>query len=135
GTGAPSHPAVGRDDNSNDLLISYGRVSSGGDYDLYARMTDDSFAASTIVFTDVTANWSTRYSDVACVRGANRWIIVMQRDFTGNTGSWIRSHTHATGDTTLSTAYPALAGSSGNTLSVPEVGGTAAFTVGDHAFV
>src|SRR5690606_19348491 len=98
GSATPSAPSVGRDDTANDLLFSYGRQSSGGDYDLYARLTDDTLGGTTVVYSDVTASWSTRYSDVAFVGGPDRWIIVMQRDFGGTTGSWIRYHLHDSGD-------------------------------------
>lgn len=130
-----SSPEIARDDTANDLMVAYGRATSASDYDAYARLTNDDFSATQIVWSDVTASWSTRYMDAAFVGGADRWIIVLQRDFSGTTGSWLRYHVRDSGDLVASTAYDTLAGSSGNTLSFPKVGGTDAFSTGDNALV
>jgi hypothetical protein len=130
-----SFPDVARDDAGNQLMTVYGRLNSGGDYDAFARITADDFTGTTLVWTDVTASWSTRRCDVAFVGGAGRWIVVIQRDFPSPTGSWIRYHTRASGDLVASSTYTALAGSSGNTLSAPDVGGTDAFSSGNNALV
>ncbi|MBI5852156.1 MAG: hypothetical protein HZB39_14170 [Planctomycetes bacterium] len=130
-----SRPDVARDDAANQLLTVYGRLNAGGDYDAYARITADDFTGSTLVWSDVTASWSTRNCDVAFVGGPDRWIIAIQRDFPAPTGSWLRFHTRASNDLVASTAYVPLAGSNGNTLSMPDVGGTDAFSAGDNALV
>lgn len=130
-----SNPDVARDDSANQLLVVYGRLNAGGDYDLFARLTDDNFGASTTVFNDLTASWSTRFGDVGFVGGPNRWVIAMQRDFPSTTGSWIRAHVHDSGDTTLLTSWVGVAGSTGNSLTVPDVGGTPAFSTGDNALI
>jgi hypothetical protein len=130
-----SRPDVARDDGSNQLMVVYGRLNAGGDYDLYARLTDSSFGATTIVYNDITASWSTRNGDVAFVGGADRWVIALQRDFPSTTGSWIRAHVHDSGDTTLSTTWISVAGSTGNSLTVPDVGGTAATSTGTNALI
>ena len=130
-----SFPDVARDDAGNQLMTVYGRLNSGGDYDAFARITADDFTGTTLVWTDVTASWSTRRCDVAFVGGAGRWIVVIQRDFPSPTGSWIRYHTRASGDLVASSTYTSLAGSTGNTLSAPDVGGTDAFSSGNNALV
>lgn len=47
----------------------------------------------------------------------------MQRDFPSSSDSWIRYHVRGSGDRNLSTSWSSLAGSTGNILSRPEVGG------------
>ena len=130
-----SRPDVARDDVADELLTVYGRMNADGDYDAYARITQDDFSGTQTVWNDITASWSTRNCDIAFVGGANRWIIVIQRDFPSPTGSWIRFHTRASGDHALSSDYSTLAGSSGNTLTFPEVGGTYAYSSGNDALV
>ncbi|MBI5852157.1 MAG: hypothetical protein HZB39_14175 [Planctomycetes bacterium] len=130
-----SFPDVARDDTANQLMTVYGRLNAGGDYDAFARITADDFSGTTTVWTDATASWSTRRCDVAFVGGPDRWIIVIQRDFPDPTGSWLRFHTRASADIVASTTWTSLAGSNGNLLTVPDVGGTDAFSTGDNALV
>ncbi len=133
GTSNLSAPNVARDDRYNHLLTTYGRRASAGDYDGYARITEDDFTLSKIVFADVTASWSTRNLDCASVAGASSWIVVMQRDFAGGVG--IRYHTHATLSTTLSTTFHSLIYKPGDSHTVPDVGGTNYPSSGDNALV
>ena len=128
-------PSIGRDDVANQLLTSYGRAVSASDTDLYAVITDDGISVRYRVFTDITASWGTSFSDVAFVGGPRRWIIVFQRNFSGTTGSWLRYHTRASGDRNLRTTYSPLAGSGGNRVTVPDVGGTDSYSIGNNALV
>ncbi|MGE0143686.1 MAG: hypothetical protein AB7I19_11195 [Planctomycetota bacterium] len=130
-----SQPDLARDDTANQLLVSYSRATSGSDYDAFARLFADDFSGTSIVWNDLTASWSTRLCDTAFVGGPDRWIIVVQRDFPSPTGSWIRFHTRASADAVLSSAWTALAGSNGNSLTNLDVGGTDAFSTGNNALV
>ncbi|MGE0145656.1 MAG: hypothetical protein AB7I19_20500 [Planctomycetota bacterium] len=66
--------SVSRDDGNNRLLFAYARFVSATDSDLYLRLTDDSLAAPSTVFSDLSNLRSTRRASVDYVRGASRWI-------------------------------------------------------------
>ncbi|MCC6782456.1 MAG: hypothetical protein IT457_06410 [Planctomycetes bacterium] len=128
-------PNVARDGYRNELMTVYTRVSAGTDHDAFAVLCADDFTGGTLVWTDLTANWSTRNCDLAFVGGASRWILVLQRDFPSPTGSALRFHTRASGDLVPSTSWTVLAGTNGNLLTAPDVGGTDAFSTGSNALV
>jgi hypothetical protein len=131
-----SVPDVARDDEANQLCTTYGRAVSAGDYDLWARITDDQFGNTNIVFTDITTSWSTRYGDVAFVSGANRWVIALEREFGAPSNrSAIRVHLHDSGDLTNLTTYISLPSPAGQHDTLPDVGGTAGFSTGNHALI
>jgi hypothetical protein len=59
--GLASYPAIGRDDESvtSNIMTFYARQFSASDFDGYARLTNNDFSNTTLVYTDVTTSWST----------------------------------------------------------------------------
>ncbi len=133
GIGTARNTDIARDDSANQLLTSYSRIVSASDFDGYARLTADDFTANSLIFTDITASWSTPVLTCAFVGGALEWIIALQRDFAGGIG--IRYHTHASADTQLRTTFHSLSYKPGDSNSAPDVGGTASLMAGNKALV
>ena len=134
--GLVSYPENGRDDEAvtaNNMTF-YARQFSASDFDGYGRLTDDDFSGTTLVFTDVTASWSTGRAGVCFVGGANRWALCLERNFT--TTIRTRVYTHDSAVTTLNsgtTSFHDPAG--GETNRYPAIGGVAGFFSGNSALV
>lgn len=138
GTGQPETVDIGRDDNatSMNILVAYTRSASATDDDLWGRLVNEDYSGTTQVFTDITTSWSTDWARCAYVGGSNKWVMVFRRHFPQTTVlSQIRCHVHASGDTTLSTAYGSMAPPSQQNDWRPDVGGVDAFAVGNNALV
>jgi hypothetical protein len=131
--GRPSYPDVVRNDESNQLYVTYSRSSSATDHDLHVRVTDDQFGGTWRIYSDVTASWSTRYSQVAYVGGSDRLAVAMARDF--GTSSQIRFYVHDQGNTTENSgALLYLVPPSGSHDDTPSIGGTFGGASGTGAF-
>ncbi len=115
---------VAHDPVANESLFVYTRAVSATDHDAYARVTDASFGGSTVVFTDITANWSTRHVSAAFVGRPQKWIVALERAFAAPSESRIRWHMAPSGTRALSTFVSSLALPAGTTHRYPDVGGT-----------
>lgn len=136
--GLPSYPSIGRDDESTtkNIMVFYSRQFSATDFDGYARLCNNDFSNSGLVYTDVTTSWSTGRAGVASVGGANRWTLCLQRDFPSTPNSGVRIYVHDFMDTTLNSGTTLFVGiPAGETHRYPEVGGTAAFSSGTSALL
>ncbi|MDA7494686.1 hypothetical protein N8467_01310, partial [bacterium] len=126
-------PDVSRDDVNNEMMVAITRAVSISDWDVYVYNTQDDFTAPTIVFTDTTASWSTRNARCAFVGGAQRWTVAIEREFASYHA--IRVHTRDTGflgpDNSVS-FLPTMAGAS---YTIPAIGGSEAWSTGDHALI
>ncbi|MBI5851380.1 MAG: hypothetical protein HZB39_10205 [Planctomycetes bacterium] len=138
--GLASYPEVGRDDVAltANVMTFYSRQFSATDFDGYARLTNDDFSSTLLVFTDVTTSWSTGRAGVCFVGGASRWALCLERDFpaTGANTVRVRVYTHDSGDTTpnsgtLSFHDPA----GGETNRYPSIGGVPGFYTGNQALL
>ena len=127
-------PEIGRDDEANQVMIAWSRISSGSDYDCFVLVCNDSFGGVTNIYSDITASWSTVNPQVAFVGGANKWITAFQRNFASN--SLIRLIYSPSGSTTVVTGVTALPAPAGyNTARNPDVGGTESFSTGNNALI
>lgn len=127
---APESIDVARDDTGNGLMTVFSRSASAGDYDVVGIMTNDGFGAPAVVFTDITASWSTPNARIATAADPQVYCIAIERILPDHR---IRAHLHASGDTTLSTAVVFVSsGAAGIHDWRPDVGGqtlsTSAFT-------
>lgn len=127
--GLASYPEVGRDDEStaSNVMTFYSRQFSATDFDGYARLTDDDFSNTALVYTDVTTSWSTLRAGTAFVAAADRWVLCLQRNFSTTTTTRVRVVFHDKGNTTLNSGllvfhdpnagecdwYPAVGGTNG----------------------
>lgn len=139
--GLASYPEAGRDDESTaaNLMVFYSRQFSASDFDGYARLQNDDFTSSALVYTDVTTSWSTVRAGAAFVGAADRWALCLQRDFpaTGANTARVRVYFHDKGNTTLNSGVVAFHDPSANECNwYPSVGGTNGFsTSGNNALL
>ena len=136
--GLSSYPEVGRDDEAvtDNVMTFYARQVSASDFDGYARLTDDDFSGTGLVFTDLNTGWSTGRAGVAFVGGANRWVLALERDFPASNTIRSRVYVHDSGNTTLNsgtTMFHDPSSSEANRL--PAIGGTAGFSSGNNALL
>lgn len=134
--GRPSTPSVARDNEFDQLLVSYSRSSAAGDDDTYARLVEDDFTFLAFAFTDVTASWSTNHARPAFVGGANRWVLAMERYFPASSSYRVRAYVHDANDLTENSGTtifldPAL----GVNHRYPDAGGTAGYSSGNDALI
>ncbi len=110
------------------VLVAYTRSFSANDHDLYVRMLEHDWSNGSVVFSDVTTNWSTRNPDVAFIGGPDRWAVAIQRDFATQSG--IRVVLHDAGDRTPNSGTVLFANLPfGETHTNPAIGGTANLTL------
>jgi hypothetical protein len=131
--GQPSYPDIVRNDETDELYVTYTRQTSASDYDLYVRVTDDLFGGTRRIFSDITASWSTPCSQIAYVGGSNRFVVALMRE--ANTWSRVRFYVHDQGNTTENSGT-LLYIDGGPTLqdSSPTIGGTWGGASGTRAF-
>lgn len=127
--GLPSYPEVGRDDESTsaNVMTFYSRQFSATDFDGYARLTDDDFTATSLIYTDVTTNWSTVRAGAAFVGAADRWALCLQREFpsTGSNTVRVRVYFHDKANVALNSGTTAFHDpAAGECNWYPSVGGT-----------
>jgi hypothetical protein len=133
-SGYPVDVEIARDDETNELLISYGRWDGISDNDLFVRLLDDDYGNSTLVFSDVTASWRSRDLTAGFVGGADRWLMAFTREFDSST-SGLRFRVHDKGLRQLGTTVRAINVPGGLDAWHPDVGGTAAFSSGSAGLV
>ncbi len=131
--GLASYPEVGRDDEStaDNLMAFYSRQFSAADFDAYARLSNDDFSGSSVVFNDVTTSWSTIRAGVAFVGAADRWALCLQRDFpaTGANTVRVRVYFHDKANTTLNSGLVVFHDPGVSECNwYPSVGGTNGFS-------
>lgn len=130
---------IGRDDEAtvDNVMVAYVRDASAVDSDTWARLCDDDFSGSSVVFSDITSTWSTTEVSCAFVGGANRWAVLLRRYFPNNPTrvSQLRCHVHDSGDATLLTNYGSLVPPTGFNDWRMDVGGSESFTSGSNAMV
>ncbi len=130
------HPEIGRDDESNQVMIAWSRVSAGSDYDCFVLVCNDTFGGVTNIYSDITASWSTLYPQVAFVGGANKWITCIQRTFPSQSVSAVRFLFSPSGSTAVvnTVTFPSLPAGY-DTARLPDVGGTESFSSGNNALM
>ncbi len=124
---------MARDDESNQLLIAYGRWI-GNNVDLFTILCNDDFSAATLVYSDVTASWESSDPAFGFVAGGDKWLMTFTRKFSSSSYG-VRYRFHPKGLKQLQTNIKALASPSGKSARRSDVGGTAAFTTGSEALV
>lgn len=126
--GLASYPEVGRDDESttSNVMTFYSRQFSATDFDGYARLTDDDFGNTALVYSDVTTSWSTVRAGTAYVAAADRWVLCLQRNFPAPSSTVrVRALFHDAADTTLNSGLLVFHDPSGTECNwYPAVGGT-----------
>ncbi len=137
--GAASYPEVGRDDEStaDNVMTFYSRVFSAADYDGYARLSNDDFTGSSLIYTDVTTTWSTVRAGTAFVGAADRWVLCLQRNFPTSNTVRVRALFHDKANVTLNSGLLVFHDPSAAECNwYPAVGGTNGFSaVGDNALL
>jgi hypothetical protein len=135
--GQVSYPEVGRDDEStaDNVMTFYSRQFSATDFDGYARLSDDDFTGSSLIYTDVTTSWSTVRAGTAFVGAADRWVLCLQRNFTSTVR--VRALFHDKANVTLNSGLLVFHDpSAGECNWFPAVGGTNGFSAsGDNALL
>ncbi|MCA8975722.1 MAG: hypothetical protein KDC98_13450 [Planctomycetes bacterium] len=144
--GEPGFPDVGHEHQTGSggstTYVTYTREFGLGDFDGFGTLAHDDLSVPTLVFTDVTAGWSTPFIRNTFVGGLGTngaWLAVMQHDVTvpviGTISSlWL--HTHAAGDTTLSTATVMVTPPSTSvSWRHPDIGGTGSMVAGTTALI
>jgi hypothetical protein len=89
---------------SGQIWLGDERWASATDADLRLRRLDDGGGNPTLVFTDITANWSSAEPSLGNHQWAQRTLLVFSREFQDGK-RFLRLHTHARADLTLSTAF------------------------------
>src|SRR5678809_876922 len=82
-------------------MTFYSRQFSAADFDGYARLTDDNFSGTSLIFTDVTTSWSTVRAGTAFVAAADRWVLCLQRNFPTSNTVRVRAYFHDKANVTL----------------------------------
>ncbi len=124
---------LARDDESNQLLVSYVRWS-GNESDLFVVLCNDDFTGSTLVYSDVTSSWEALDPSVGYVGGANKWLMTWTRKFSSSSYG-TRYHYHPKGMMAAQVGYKALSGPGGTSTVRSEVGGAASYTLNSKALV
>jgi hypothetical protein len=134
--GQPSFPDVVRNDDTNELYVSYSRASAASDYDTFVRATADDFSGTVQRYTDVTASWSTRYNQVAFVSASDRFVVALGREFPGSSQAQVRAYVHDVANTTLNSGTTLfLIPPAGEQDQQPSIGGTWGFAAGTNAYM
>ena len=129
---------IARDDEAiaANVMIAYTRSASATDADLWLRVCNDDFSADAVVFSDITTSWDTDQVSTCFVGGANRFVAVLRRFFTGTpTLSQLRCKVHDSGSTTLTTNVGFMTPPAGNNEWRADVGGVEGFALGNNALV
>lgn len=139
GTAAVRSLDLGRDDKatSYNIMVTYTRAISATDSDLWVRLRDEDFVQSSLVYSDITSNWSTDQTSCAFVGGTDRWAVVMRRYFMNSAihTSRLRCHMHDSGNIAFETNVGALNPTIGLNDWRADTGGVQAYATGDDAFV
>ncbi len=117
-----------RDDGSNQVLETYCRFVAAADADVWGRVYPDGWGAGgagTLVFTDITAAWSTPGVDCSVCGPQDTFVIAVSREF--NPGASIRVWAQPTSTATLVTTVLFAPSSSARIDWRPAVGGVQAF--------
>jgi hypothetical protein len=111
---------------AGNTMLVYGRTFTGGDHDVFARMTDRDFQNGSLVFSDVSPTLVSLSGHVAMVEGAGRWVVVWQQDDNAVPVSNIAVYLHDRGNRTLNSG-PRLTvpRPPASTTRYPDVGGAA----------
>ncbi len=117
------------------LWVAYGRAVSASDTDLYLRRAEDDGLNHTLVYQDVSANWSTLEPSATYVRRPDCVLIAFTREFVGNGSRGVRWHRHDRDDSTLSTTFGSVSTPSGTHLWRPDVGGARYSNAGDQVLL
>ncbi len=115
-------------------LYVHTRAASATDEDLYAHLYDGGYQNVALVFSDITASWTTDAPSCAFVGGADRWVIAMRRLFASGS-SRVRVRVHDSGSTTASATVAFLTPPAGHNDWRPDVGGVQANDDGHQALV
>jgi hypothetical protein len=125
---------VARDDDANAIWVAMTFAASGRDDDLLVYRFDDSFKNGVLVYSDITASWSTKFANVATVGGSRKSVTTFYRVFSSTQHS-VRWHVHGLFDKTLRTAYGVMPGAVRSHDWRPDVGGSRSFATGNHALI
>ncbi len=132
-SGYPVDIDIARDDESNQLLIAYGRWS-GNENDLFIVLCDEDFSNSTVVYSDISTSWKTSQTALAFIGGGDKWVMSFTRRFASGMRA-VRYRFHPKGLKQLQTNYKALAQPGGFPTDTSDIGGTAAFSTGTKALI
>ncbi len=129
-----SAPDIARNDELNEIMVTYGRASSKGDWDLYAyRIKDDHTAIGTAFF-ELSATTSARYSQAAFVGGSNCWAIAYARAAAG--WSIVNVYIHPQGNANANSGRIVRVNATAGIYDrMPSIGGTPGNDSGKHAYV
>lgn len=133
-SGYPVGVEIARDDESNELLIAYGRWDGNNETDCFVLLVDDDYSNPTLIFSDVTTSWKTHELSAGFIGGADRWLMAFAREFS-STSSGLRYRVHDKGVRQFSSSVSALAVPGGLDAYATDVGGTAAFSSGTLGLV
>ncbi|MFN3243367.1 MAG: hypothetical protein ACE37K_17830 [Planctomycetota bacterium] len=118
-----------------DTMVVYSRAVSATDDDLFAQLHSSLGASETLVFSDLSANWSSDSGSAAFVGGADRWVVAFRRLFASG-ASRIRCRAHDAGSATFGTAIAGVLPQSNDYNQWrPRVGGVRSGWSGEHALV
>ncbi len=130
GGAQPMAVSIARNNREDELAVAFIRRTSSGDEDVYMHLMKDDWAFSTLVFADLSANWGSRYVDVAYVAASRRWVLVEDRRFSSS--ALLRVHYHDGGDFSLGSVVSAL--TSTDWASELSVGGSV-YAIGHEALI
>ncbi len=132
GSGLTNYPNVARDDDNDELMVSYSRPVSASDYDLYCRLFDDSLSTVAVAFRDLDNAWSSRYSSVALAN--DTWAVAFSRTF--GTSTAVRVYTHDGGNTVEGSGDTRfLLGPANTSHQFPTIGGVVQSTSTPNCFI
>ncbi len=125
---------VARDDDANKIWVAVTWSASGRDDDLVILRCDDDFRNGVVVFSDITASWSSELPKVVTVGGARKSVTAFHRVFSSSQHS-VRWHVHGLADATLQNSYGVMPGAVGSHDWRATAGGSRAFATGSHALI
>jgi hypothetical protein len=113
-------------------LVAVTREFASTDHDAYAYRMTDTGGAPTLIFSDVTASWSTPLVDAAVISGELAWVLALQRDFPARA---VRAYVHPINSSTLNSGTTWFLSTSVE-RGAPSVGGShGSFVGGRHALL
>lgn len=117
-----SDPAGG----PGSLIAVYSRAFAANDLDGYAKVVNPSFTGAAVVFSDVSALYSTKEGQCAWVGDAQSWALAFEREHLSPTTSEILTYFHDRNDPTLNNGRSTvLSRPPGTTARNPDIGGRA----------
>ncbi len=84
--------SIGRNDEHDELMVGFTRQFVVGDRDLYVRVANDSFGNRQTIHTNLANNHDTIQVSLDYVRGAHRWVVAYDDDYSNQSRMQLYFH-------------------------------------------